>query len=78
MNWVGRWGHVGAVRGRSDFAGCRWIRGRRRFYDVIQLLGLSRSGAAAIGWREREGIGERNRDVSNQVWVKASEVAGWI
>jgi hypothetical protein len=50
MNWVGRWSDVGAVKGRSDFAGCHLIRGRKRFHGVIYLLGLSRSGVDAVGW----------------------------
>jgi hypothetical protein len=34
MDWVGWWSHVGAARGRSDFANCRWIEGRGGFNDV--------------------------------------------
>jgi hypothetical protein len=47
MSWVGRWKHVGSVRGRSDFAG---IRERKRLYEVIHLLDLSGSGVTGMGW----------------------------
>src|ERR1700679_2176828 len=73
MNWVGRWNDVGGVRGRFCFAGCRWIRERRWLYE---LLGLSRGGVAAISWRGRQDIGERNR--RGRVWVMAVNLAEWI